>query len=535
MNVDQTMASCSDPSLPASSDITAQADKHPTNKKSKGAQSKEVSTGSGSRASDGRKEPQIMEEPVSFPYEEHVDEKKIDDLEMMDGREILFSEMELLKIQPLTTYYFSNDTIKFKIPDHVSHFEAGKWVKEQMSYLFHDCENRLGGRMDLNLDKNSLKFSGSFHDSFTICCFDAQVWKVEFGRYTERDYALEFRQTSKSGDDAFGNLVWKVAACLMEMNAAKKFGNGRDILPSWVLASDYDKLTCHESFTKEDLWQVSTDEETSEEDLELANVTKDPDKVEADRAELRKKLLECNYNKGPTGRPINAPVHPATPEPIEPILPYDKNPYASPVPEPGKMNCMLKLEKKLLQLWTEQIEQRIYPATGETIRILRKCCYENASTDETVNAVRSEQILLQALCEELKLQLEPGNDDKFKGPIFANAEVCINILEIFKLIVKDPSNDKLLIDKDIMQSLVKCTNVFSGFFLVPNEQVPKVTVIMQVALQILDIFTTRHGRDFDSEKWNLALTDLREFDIGHDTHGLSTLLRKVMNKLMYKE
>jgi len=529
-----------DPSLGStvtgSLDVTASSDMQPSSRTGKGIQSKEITAGSGSRATDGRNDRQIMKEPVSRPYEENVDEKKIDEFLVMDGKERLFRKVENLDIKPLKTYYFANDTIKFKIPDHVSHFEAGRWVKQQMSRIFHDPEARFGGRIDLKLDEQCLKFSGTFHDSFTVCYFDAQVWKIEFKPYTEKDYVLEFRRTSNGGEDAFGHLVWQVAASLMEIHAAEKFGNGNDILPSEVFASDYDKLTCWENFTKEDLQNISTDEESAEEkDWDPENITKDPDKVEEDPAEIRESLQQMGYFDGPSGGPIDCPLMTPIHEPKEPILHIDRHPFASPVLDQGKLNCMLEIEPNLVQLWTEQIEQRIYPATGEAIRTLRMCCYEKANSDETVNAVRKQRMMLQALCKELKLQFNNENRDKLKRPSFANAEVCINILEIFYQIIKDPSNDKLLLDNDILQLAAKCTFVFSGFFLVPNEHVPQVTVIMQVALEILDIFTDRHGRDIPAEKCN----DAREYLVllnnylveGPDADGLGKLSTKIVSKL----
>jgi len=545
VNFDQPMDPSIEPNFKGSLDVTASADRQPSSRTGKGTQSKEITTSSASPVTDGRNDGQIMKEPVCIPYELIVDEKKTDDFQAMDGREILFRKLEILRIKSLKTYYFPNDTIQFWIPDHVEHSDAGQWVKHQVSNIFHP-EARFGGRLDLKLDDQCVKFSGTFHDSFTICYFDAQVWKAEFGSYTEKDYVLEFRQTSNGGDDAFGHLVWQVAACLMEMHAAKKFGNGKVILPSEVLASDYDKLTCYGNFTKEELANISTDEETpEEEDCETPNVTKDPDNVEEDPSEVRTNLQMMGYFDGPIGGPINSPVPTPIQEPIEPIVPVNQHPFAVPILDQGKLNCMLKLEQNLVELWTGQIEQRMYPATGEAIRTLRMCCYEKANSDETVGIVRRQHMLLQALCKELKLQINFVNDDGLKRPTIANAEVCINILEIFYQIVKDPSNDKLLLDNDILQLAAKCTYVFSGFFLVPNEQVPKVTVIMQVALQLLDIFTSRHGRNLPVEKCHLALADVSEVNdhlvIGPVADGLRELSMKIQGKLhelgqsVYKE
>jgi hypothetical protein len=195
---------------------------------------------------------------------------------------------------------------------------------------------------------------------------------------------------------------------------------------------------------------------------------------------------------------------------------------------------MIRLGDELFDLWRSQIEQRVYPATGEAIRTLRMCCYE-ADINENVKALRRNKAMLNALRIELELQSARVHNEKSNlyTWAWANAEVCINILEIYFEIVKSPSNDEFFIQKDFPQLLANCAYFFSGYMNIPGLLLPRTTGIILAALRILDVLTARKGLNLPVKK-HMALLEflkLHPIDMTRDVDGCRTLQLKLMNKL----
>jgi len=126
---------------------------------------------------------EIRKGQISSPSEQKTEHEMIHDsvFEKMltTGNGYTQRQIGSLEIQPLKLQYFKDETILFKIPDHVSSCE--EWVRVQMSLIWRRLEDELGSRLCLQLDNHCLKVSGTYNDSCTVCYFDAQVWKTEFG------------------------------------------------------------------------------------------------------------------------------------------------------------------------------------------------------------------------------------------------------------------------------------------------------------------------------------------------------------------
>lgn len=315
-----------------------------------------------------------------------------------------------------------------------------------------------------------------------------------------------------------------MAAGLKDLGAAEEFGNGQRILPFGDGLLDLNHLSCWESFTIDDLKNQSTDEET-EEDTEPRNITEDPEGSDTD--DLRKRFEDLDYFQ--CDEPVSLTTDSLRNEPIEPSVSID---HKNRMLGAKKMHCMIRLGDELFELWRTQIEQRVYPSAGEVIRTLRMCCYE-ADSDENVKAVRRNKALLNALRVELELQSAIVHNEKLNTYTWANAEVCINILEIYYETVKSPSTDELFIKKDFLLLIANCAYFFSGNMNVPELLVPRTTGIVLVALRILDVLTTRQGRSLPATKSKaiLEVLKLHPIDMRRDVGGCRTLQVKLMNKL----
>jgi len=289
---------------------------------------------------------------------------------------------------------------------------------------------------------------------------------------------------------------------------------------------DLVNLSCWERFTIDDLKNQSTDEET-EEDTVLRNITKDAEAEVFDTDDLRKRSEELDYFQ--CDEPVSLTMNSLHCEPIEPRVSID---HKNRVLGPKRMSCMIRLGDELFEIWRSQIEQRIYPAAGEAIRILRMCCYE-ADIDENVKALRRNKALLNALRIELELQSARVYNEKSNMYTWANAEVCINIIEIHGEIVKSPSNDKFLINKDILKLLANCAYFFSGYMNISEPIIPRTTGIVLAALRILDVLTARKDLNLPAKKSKaiLELLKLHPIDMRRDVDGCRTLQLKLMNKL----
>jgi len=429
-----------------------------------------------------------------------------------------------LEIKPLKLQYFKNETILFKIPDQISSCE--EWLRVQMTLIWQRLDDELGSRLSLELDNHCLRASGTYNDSCTLCYFDAQVWKVEFGIWSERDYALEFRRTSLNGQEAFDILLQHAASGLKDLGAAEEFGNGQRILPFGDGLLDLVNLSCWESFTIDDLKNQSTDEET-EEDTAPRNILIDAEAKGSDTDDLRKRFEELDYFQ--CDEPVSLTMDSLHCKPLKPRVSIN---HKNSVLGPKRMNCMIRLGDELFELWRSHIEQRVYPAAGEAIRTLRMCCYE-ADIDENVKALRRNKALLNALCIELELQSARVRKEKSNRHTWANAEVCINILEIYWEIVKSPSNDEFFIKRDILQLVANCAYFFSGYMNIPEVPVPRTTGIVLAALRILDVLTDRQGLNLPAKKSKAILDFLKlhPIDMRKDVDDCRTLQLKLMNKL----
>lgn len=126
----------------------------------------------------------IKKVPISIPFDERTDDAMIPDSILSEemfitGNRNIRRQKKSLEIEPLKHEYFKNETILFKIPDHITSCE--EWVRLQMSLIWQRLEAELGARLSLQLDNHCLRVSGTYNDSCTVCYFDAQVWKAEFG------------------------------------------------------------------------------------------------------------------------------------------------------------------------------------------------------------------------------------------------------------------------------------------------------------------------------------------------------------------
>merc|ERR1719357_1608325 len=163
---------------------------------------------------------------------------------------------------------------------------------------------------------------------------------------------------------------------------------------------------------------------------------------------------------------------------------------------------------------------------------MRMCCYET-DIDANVRALRGNKALLKALCIELKLQTARVHRQESNMYKWANAEVCINILETMHEIVKCPSNDGFLIDNNILLLAANCAHFFSGYMNMPEQQVPRTAGIVLAALRILDVLTIRQGRDLPAKESKVILEFLKlhPTDKRRDVDGCMPLLLKLVNKL----
>jgi len=254
-----------------------------------------------------------------------------------------------------------------------------------------------------------------------------------------------------------------------------------------------------------------------------SNRTKDTEGSETEDYHIRFEDLEYSQHEEPGSSTM------VTSEPIEQRVSVG---HKNHVHDSKKMYCMIRLEDELFGLWRSQIEERLYPAAGESIRTLRMCCYE-ADIDANVRALRGNKALLKALCIELKLQSARVHSKESNRYKWANAEVCINILEIIYEIVKSPSNDEYLIKNNIMLLAANCAYLFSGYMTMPEVIVPRTTGIVLAALRILDVLTTRQIRNLPAKKFKPILVCLKLHPTvkSRDVDGCSTLLSKIENKL----
>jgi len=382
--------------------------------------------------------------PISRSSEKRIKCEKVNDLMLNEEMSITCNrqikrQIQSLEIKTLNYEYFKNDTILFKIPDYISGCE--KWVKTQIGLVWQRLEDEMGAKLSLQLDNHDLRVRGTYCHSCTVCYFDSQVWKSEFGIWSEGDYGLEFRRTSLNGQQAFGILVHHVASWLKKLGAAEEFGNRRRILPYGDELLDIDNLSCWEYFSIDDLENQSTDEE-SVEDTVTRNRTKDTESSDTEDYQRRFEDLDDSQ----CDESVSTAMVSLCSKPIEQRVSVG---HKNLVRDPKKMNCMIRLGDNLLGIWSSQIEQRIYPAAGETIRTLRMCCHES-DIDANVRAVRGNKALLNALCIELEKQSARVPSEESNMYKWANAEVCINILEIVHEVIKSPSNDEFVIEKNIM-------------------------------------------------------------------------------------
>jgi len=257
------------------------------------------------------------------------------------------------------------------------------------------------------------------------------------------------------------------------------------------------------------------------------NITKDAEAEGSDTDGLSKRVQELDYLQ--SDELLSLTMDSLHCEPIEPCVSID---HKNSVRGPKRMNCMIRLGDELFELWRSQIEQRVYPSAGEAIRTLRMCCYE-ADIQENVKALRRNKALLNALRIELELQSARAYNEKSNMYTWANAEVCINILEIYYEIVKSPSNDEFFIKKNILPLLANCAYFFSGFMNIPELLVPRTTGIVLAAFRILDFLTARQGLNLPAKKSKaiLELLKLHPIDMKRDVDGCRTLQLKLLNKL----
>jgi len=161
--------------------------------------------------------------------------------------------LEKMKIKILDKFFSKSNTIVFHIPKQLTGKvnACKKWLRETVSIMYTWMES-LAPMLTFMHHLKWLKFKGSYSYDYSVCYFDAQVWKVD-PRIASSDnpdevYILEFRRKSLTGVSAFEQLIRQFAGWLLENGRAKKYGNGFSIYPfDETLLDLSDEGSCHDA------------------------------------------------------------------------------------------------------------------------------------------------------------------------------------------------------------------------------------------------------------------------------------------------
>jgi len=377
--------------------------------------------------------------------------------------------------------------------------------------------------LNLEHDKRWLECKGSYTYACTVCYFQAQVWKVEFG-----NYIWEFRRRSPGGEDAFRHLLLLVPSICKEIGAAIEFANNLPIYHTPLPGSPMDGLNCWGVYTLDDLRNMDIESDTDEETARIITRNRDEIENEKDKVDKVRHLKSVGFLSDETSEePALMLSDHLEPQPELTLSPHQNLPQQgrgplNPSPLIGdseqKMNCMITLGKNLLKRWTDQILKRQYPCACEAIRILRMCCYE-AESNKNVENIRENGDLLAALCKELSISTNP--------------EVCLNSLEIFTEIVSQSSyTDDLLVKNKILEIAANSAYYHSGCLSL-EKPVIRSTSIVVAALRLLQVLTSRQDLHLPTGLCSQSLKILDKIRINKqsDKDKSSQLLKTIKDKL----